>query len=439
MRTVSSIRSPHTTTKRRRSRSGSRIAMSAAATAVALVLAACGGGDDEGTDTAAGDDGVKTGPGISGDTITLGVMTDLTGPFKDFATTLQAGHKIWVDEVNAKGGICNRQIKLDTVDHGYKADQATIQFPDMEPKVAGFLELLGSPVIAALKTDINDRKVTTVAVSWSSDLLDQPYVVIVGTTYDVEMINGLAYLMEKGAIKEGDAIGHIYIDGEYGGNGLRGAKYFAEQHKMKLVEGKVTSTDTDMKSIVTRFKGEKVKAIALTTSPAQTASAAANNVGLGLKVPMIGNNPVFAPVLLTGPAKDALKELYVSASAVPYASNVPKAEFVATEFKKVAGGAQPFFTAQFGYATGVVWEQILQKACESKDLSRDGINAALKASTAIGTDKLLPALDYSKQGSPPSRQVYIAQVDKSSEGGLKQVKALFESKEAKSYKAPKES
>ena len=114
-------------------------------------------------------------------------MTDLTGPFKDFSTTLQAGHKMWVDEVNAAGGICGRQIALETLDHGYKADTATIQFPDMEPKVAGFMEMLGSPVIAALKTDINDKQVTTMAVSWSSELLDQPYVIIVGTTYDLEI------------------------------------------------------------------------------------------------------------------------------------------------------------------------------------------------------------------------------------------------------------
>ncbi|MGQ0468113.1 MAG: ABC transporter substrate-binding protein [Sporichthyaceae bacterium] len=417
-----------------------RTGMTAAALAAALVLAACGGGDDnDQASQGTGEDGVTTGPGVTADTITLGVMTDLTGPFKDFATTLQGGHKIWVDEINAAGGVCGRKIAISQVDHGYKADQATIQFPDLEPKVAGFLEILGSPVIAALKQDINDKKVSTVAVSWSSELLDQPYVMIVGTSYDIEMLNGLNYLLEKGDLKSGDKIGHIYIDGEYGGNGLLGSKYFAEQHKMTLVEGKITSTDTDMKSIVTRFKGEGVKAIALTTSPAQTASAAANNVGLGLNVPMIGNNPVFFPVLLDSPAAAALSNLYVAASAVPYASAEAKAKEVATAFEKANPGIKPFFTVQFGYASGVIWKQILQKACDAKDLSRAGIHAALKASTSIGTDNLLPPLDFSKQGSPSSRQVYIAQVDKASPGGLKQVKSLFESADAKSYKASKES
>lgn len=405
----------------------------------ALVLAACGGDDDSASSNGDTDaSGVKTGPGISDDAITLGVMTDLTGPFKDFSTTLQAGHKMWVDEVNAAGGICNRQIKLETLDHGYKADTATIQFPDMEPKVAGFMELLGSPVIAALKTDIDEKQVTTMAVSWSSELLDQPYVIIVGTTYDLEMINALDFLLEKGDLKKGDTVGHIYIEGEYGSNGLAGAKYFGEQNDIKISEAKVTSTDTDMKSIVTKFKGEKVKAIALTTSPAQTASAATNNVQLGLNVPMVGNGPVFAPALLDTPAAPALSKLYVAASAVPYTSPLAKAKELATQFEKENPDIKPSFTVQYGYAQGLIWGQILTKACEAKDLTRDGINAALKASDNITTEKLVSDLDFSKPGSPSSRDVYIAQVDKDTKGGLKQVQGLKAGKDAMTYKAPHE-
>lgn len=419
----------------------SPLKISALVMAGALVLAGCGGGDDEadggGGGTAA--DGVKTGPGVTDKEITLGVMTDLTGPFKDFSTNLQSGHQLWVDEVNKAGGVCGRTIKLDTLDHGYKADTATIQFPDMEPKIAGFMELLGSPVIAALKTDINDKKITTMAVSWSSELLDQPYVTIVGTTYDLEQINGLSYLLEKGDLKKGDKIGHIYIDGEYGGNGLAGSKYFAEKEGLTVVEGKITSTDTDMKSIITRFKGEKVTAISLTTSPAQTASAASNNAQLGLNVPMVGNSPTFFPSLLDTPAAKALGQLYVVASAVPYDSPAAKAKEIAKQFVAANPDAKPSFTVQFGYALGVIWGQILKSACDAKDLTRDGIHTALTSSSNISTDKLVADLDFSKPGSPASRQVYIAQVDKATPGGLKQVgKPLYESADAKTYKAPHE-
>jgi ABC-type branched-subunit amino acid transport system substrate-binding protein len=412
----------------------------------ALMLAACGGGgsDSNASATSApaggttGADGVKMGPGVTGDTITLGVMADLSGPFKELDTGIQAGHKMWVDEINKKGGVCGRQIKLDTLDHGYKADTATIQFPTIEPKVAGFMELLGSPIIAALLTDINDKKVTTEAVSWASTLLDQPYVTIVGTTYDLEMINALDYLMTTGKLKKGDKIGHIYIDGEYGGNGLLGSQYFAKQNDMTIVEGKVTATDTDMTSIVTNFKSKGVKAIALTTTPTQTASAASKNVALGLNVPMVGNNPAFAPALLATPAAAALSKLTLAQSAVPYDSPLPKMKELRTKFTKENPKATPNYGVGFGYAMGVIWGQTLTKACASKDLTRDGIHTAITSISNLSTDKLVANLDYTKPGSPPSRQVYLMTPDKATPGGLKQIKALSESADAKTYKAPKE-
>lgn len=414
-----------------------------------LMIAACGGGNSNDTAAAGSSgapasdsggstdaNGVKIGPGISADTITLGVLTDHTGVFKDLGNAISAGHQIWADEVNGKGGICGRKIAIDTVDHGYKADQAKIQFPDLEPKSAAFLDLLGSPVIAALKQDIADKQLTTLAISWSSVLLGAPYVTIVGTTYDLEMVNALDYLFDQGKLKKGDKIGHVYIDGEYGGNGLLGSKYFAAQHGMTVDEAKVTATDTDMKSIVTKFKGDGVKVIALTSTPTQTASVATNNAALGLKVPMVGNNPTFAPALLGTPAAAALAPLILAQSGVPFSSSVAEAKTIAATFTKQHPDLKPNYGVQLGYSFGLIMGEVLTKACAAKDLTRAGIHNALLASNNINTDKLLPPLDYSKPGQPASRSVYIVQVDKASPGGLKQLKALYEGKDATTYQVP---
>jgi ABC-type branched-subunit amino acid transport system substrate-binding protein len=417
-----------------------------------LVLAACGkgGSSDSATGNAGGasaapsaapaatSDAIKTDHGVTDKEITLGVLTDNTGPFKDLGLGFLHGQEMWRDAVNPAGGICGRQIKFETRDSGYKADTAKVLFPEIEPKSVGFLQLLGSPVIAALGPDITAAKVTTLAVSWSSELLSNPYVVIAGATYDLEQINGLSYLMDQKLIKDGDTIGAIYIDGEYGANGLRGVNYFAQQHKLTVKTAKVTSTDTDMKGIITGFKGDKVKAIALTTSPTQSASAASNDVALGLNVPLLGNNPTFAPSLMTTPAADALSHLYIAASAVPFSSDVPKATELAADYLKKYPNDTPTAGVMAGYAFGEIWAQILKQACTNKDLTRDGIQAALKQSTNITTDKLIADLDFSKAGSPSAREVYIAQPDKAEKGGLKQVKPLFESADAKTYKAPHE-
>ncbi|HUR74197.1 MAG TPA: ABC transporter substrate-binding protein, partial [Sporichthya sp.] len=314
-----------------------RTALSTAAALVAvLALGACGNDHKSTAVALTAADGVKTGPGVTDSTITLGVLTDLSGVFKDFGNTAVAGNQIWLKEVNAAGGICGRQVALEIQDHGYKADSAKLLFPEMEPKIAAFVDLLGSPVVAALQQDIKDAKTTAVVGSFSSILLDNPYLLLPSTSYDIDMINGLSYLLKKKAIKEGDTVGHIYLEGELGLNGLAGSQYFAKQHKIKLKPVKVLPTDTDLTAVVTSLRGAKIDALALSTSPTQTTSIATASKALGLKVPMIGNLPSFAPQLLATPAKDALSSLYLTGSVAPYSAAGAKNTAIRDAYK--AGG-----------------------------------------------------------------------------------------------------
>ena len=149
--------------------------------------------------------------------------------------------------------------------------------------------------------------------AWSKTLTEIPGTGVVGATYDVEMANGYDYLFKQGLLKEGDTVGHIYFEGEYGANGLAGSKAVAEEKGLNVVEAQIKSTDPDMSAQVTQFKAAGVKAIALTVAPGQTASVAAVAQAQGLDVPMLGNNPVFAPGLLQGPTADWIKtHLYVA-------------------------------------------------------------------------------------------------------------------------------
>jgi ABC-type branched-subunit amino acid transport system substrate-binding protein len=404
-----------------------------------LALAGCGtkGASESGGGTSTDKSGVKVGPGVSDTEITLGVMTDESGVFKNLGLGIVQGNQLRVDDINAAGGICGRKLKLQVVDHGYKAENAKTLYPQLAPKVLGMVQLLGSPVVAALKADLASDQITVTPASWSSELLDSPYVMIGGTTYDVEMIDGMSYLQSKGLIKDGDTVGHVYIDSEYGRNGLTGSKYYASKHNMTVQEAKITATDTDLTNIVTGFKGAKVKAILLTTTPTAAASAVAVDKALGMNVPVLGNNPTFDPALLASPAKAALSLLYVVGSSVPFSADLPKAKDVAAKYKakytERANAGVPY-----GYAVAEIWGQVLTQACTNKDLTRAGVQAALKETTQASTDDLIAPLDFSKPGAPPTRKVYVAQPDAAAEGGLSYVKPLFEAPEAGEYKAPHE-
>ncbi|MDN5931687.1 MAG: ABC transporter substrate-binding protein [Pseudonocardia sp.] len=409
-----------------------------AAMAAALTLAGCSTRVPEEGGGGGGGGEIATDFGVTADTITLGVLTDTSGPFRNLGTGITQGNQLWADEINAAGGICGRQIALNVADSGYKADIATTQYRTQQPEILGYLQLLGSPINSALEGNLVSDEVTSLALSWSSFILDNEYQIIPGTTYDLEMINGLAYLQQQGLIADGDTLGHIFIGGEYGENGLLGAKYYADQHNMTIVEAKVAATDTDMTNIVTGFQGQGVKAILLTTTPAQTASTLNAASALGLDVPVLGNNPTFDPATnLAGPPAATVGNLYVSASGVPYSSDVEKAVAVRQAFEAKYPDASKNAGVPYGYAGGIIWQQILEQACEAGDLTRAGVHKAFLDAENISTEGLVASeLDFTKPGTPASRSVYIAQADPAVDGGLRQVSDVFSAPEATSYVAP---
>jgi ABC-type branched-subunit amino acid transport system substrate-binding protein len=191
-------------------------------------------------------------------------------------------------------------------------------------------------------------------------------------------------------------------------------------------------------NVVTGLKGQGVKVILLTTTPKQTGSAAAANKALGLNVPILGNNPSFDPVLLKSPAANALDKLYIVASTVPFSADIPKAKEIAQKYQAAGYKEPPNAGVPYGYAVGEVWGTVLKKACDSKDLTRDGIHKAMQETTSADTGNLVAALDFGKAGAPATRQVYVAQPDASAAGGTKYVQPLFEADQAKTYKAPHE-
>ncbi|HEX4099456.1 MAG TPA: ABC transporter substrate-binding protein [Pseudonocardiaceae bacterium] len=411
------------------------LALPVVALAGALALAACSTTAPH-PGASAKPKGLTTDFGVTGTEITLGALTEYSGPFKDLGVGVVHGQQVWVNETNTAGGICGRKIKLAIRDDEDDVAKAKTQYAALEPTVLGFTQILGSSVTTALSQSLIDNETTAVALSKSSELLGNPYVIIPATTYDVEMINGLSYLMEQGKIHDGDTIGYLWLDGEYGANGLRGARYFAQRHHLTLRDAKVTATTSDLHAFVAAFAGApRVTAIALSTTPDQTASAVTANQQLRLNVPMIGNSAAFTPRLLFGPAAGPLRNLSVMDSSVPFSAAVPGAEHVADAYRQAGYLELPSSGVPYGYAIGKIWGQLLKRACANGNMSRSGIQEALLQSTNITTDKLVADLNFAKRGSPAAREASVGVPDAAVLGGIREVKPLFLAPDAQSYVA----
>ncbi|WP_143532784.1 ABC transporter substrate-binding protein [Saccharothrix sp. ALI-22-I] len=388
--------------------------------AVLALLAAAGcGAEDEKP--------IKAGPGVTADTISLGVLTDMTGPFSPTSLIRIKGYELFLGELNERGGICGRKVELKQADHGYDVDRALEAYFDLEPQVLGFMDVTGTPMTEAIEPDLMQTRAIAAPASWSASLLGNPHMVIVGTTYDLDVINGLDHVKRAGLIGEGDTIGHIHVDSDYGRNALEGSAFAAEKWGMTLVSKAVPET-TDVVAQVAELKAAGARAVFLSTSPQQTATAVATAERIGWDVPFLVNAVGYDPLILDSPAAAAVvKRVQVVSPIAPFATDLPGPRAVAEAFTRKYPDLKPTGSVDHGYVIGMAFAAILEKACAARDLTRDGVLRAFQETNKVETNSLTGQLRFSLVGRPSSTQSYIAKPDPATPGGLAVVANLFES------------
>jgi ABC-type branched-subunit amino acid transport system substrate-binding protein len=404
--------------------------------AAVLALSACGKGNSTAEKQSAG--GVKAGPGVTDKTITLGEQTDLSGVFAALGEVITQSDKLYWDQVNASGGICGRQVKLIVKDHGYDPQTAVTQYRDIEPKVAALQQVIGSPISAALLPTWERDNMLALLAAWPPSLLKHEPIGIIGATYDVEAVNGIDWLMANKGLKKGDTIGDLYFEGDYGEGGLVGVKAAAAKHGLKVVEQKIKATDTDMSAAVSAFKRAGVNAIWVTVGPKQLASVAGVAKAQGLNVPIGGNGPVFSPQLLDTPVGPALEQnLTVFSGTAPISLDKPAVAKAASDYKKAYPKGVPQQAVITGFAEGEVMKATLEKACASKDLTRENIVKSFRQISGLDTKGFIAdKLDFSQLGKPSEKKVYVLKIDKQAPGGQRAIGPAYLSPTAASYEPP---
>src|SRR2546430_12975428 len=165
-----------------------RLSRPVAGLLAALLLAASGACSTKtDTPTAATSGLLKTDVGVTADTITLGVLTDRTGPFKAASLGIEQGRTLfWT----AQGKICDRKVEFLTKDHKYTTTGASTAYAEVKDKVLALDELLGTPVISALQKDIDTDQMPTMAGSFGADLVTHKDHILIRTACELDMING---------------------------------------------------------------------------------------------------------------------------------------------------------------------------------------------------------------------------------------------------------
>ena len=138
------------------------------------------------------------------------------------------------DQVNADGGICDRDVEMQVQDHAYDPQKAVSLFRSMSSDVVALQQVLGGPTSAAVLPLADQESLYVGGVGWASTALEYETNQLPGASYSIQGANAIDYLVDELGIAEGDSVGVVYFVGDYGNDALAGAEYAAEERGLTV-------------------------------------------------------------------------------------------------------------------------------------------------------------------------------------------------------------
>lgn len=183
-------------------------------------------------------------PGVSDHEIALGQIIALTGPLAAITPDIVNGANAWFAQVNEKGGVHGRKVRLVTLDDGYLPDntvKAARQLIDQD-KVFALLNVTGTGNVAAIQPMLLKEKMPLLGPITGADVLrrpTQPNLFHLRASYGDETEKIVQHLVTLGTQK----ISVVYLDNGLGKDGFAGVEKALKRRGMKLHSGAAVLQD----------------------------------------------------------------------------------------------------------------------------------------------------------------------------------------------------
>ena len=168
--------------------------------------------------------------------IVVGQVAPFSGPQAVTGKAIHAGAKLWIDEVNAKGGIRGQRIKLVTRDDAQKPEETVRLVKELiaQESPTALIGTVGTSNLEALKQDgvLEKSRVSMLgAVSGATSVLTARGLYPVKASYREEVERLFKQLAETGRMR----VGIVFQDDGLGRDALAGAQVSAKAHGLTLV------------------------------------------------------------------------------------------------------------------------------------------------------------------------------------------------------------
>lgn len=415
-----------------------RVLKGALAMGLALVLAACGGAGND-SDEGGGSAGAPGNTaGFDGKTIKLGVLTPLTGTVAVIGQPLTAGNKVFFEALNAKGGVAGKyKVELVQEDSQYKTDVAVQKYNKIKGDVVAFTQVLGTAPTLAVLPQLKTDKILAAPASLDALWVREENLLPIGGPYQIQAINAMEYYFNDGGGKTSDTICTMIQDDVYGEAGQQGIDFAAEKYGFKVANTQKFKVGTEnYAGQIGALAGAKCQVVFLVATPSDAAKVWGTAAQARFAPQWFGQSPSYIGALAKSAVAPYMQQsvLIVAEGTEWGDDSVPGMKTMVADKEKYAPDQEPDYYFAFGYNQARAMAEVLEKAVELGDLSRDGV---LKASTELGKvsfDGLFGDYTYgtADKRNPP-RTSTVFGIDPAKPFGLKTVKYNFTSDAAKEF------
>jgi branched-chain amino acid transport system substrate-binding protein len=312
--------------------------------------------------------------GVTADAIMFGQAAVLEGPASALGQGMRAGIQAAFDEVNARGGVHGRKLKLTSRDDGYEPDRAIAQTKKLieEDKVFALIGPVGTPTSAAAQPIATAAKVPFIGAFTGAGFLRNPKldnVINVRASYGAETEAWIKHLTEDLKIKK---IAIFYQDDAFGRAGLDGVMAAMKKRGLELAaEATYERNTVAVKTALLTLKRAEPEAVVMVGAYKPCAEL----IRLARKLEF---GPVFVNISFVG-ASALAKELGPDGKGVVVSQVVPfpwDTSLKVVADYQAAIKAAPDFVSLEGYLVGRLVIAALDKA--GPQPTREGLLKTIK-------------------------------------------------------------
>jgi len=315
--------------------------------------------------------------------IVIGQTIALSGGPSEHGKAVLAGASLYLDKLNASGGIAGRRIVLRTLDDGgdsKRAAENTARLAD-ENVVAVFGGIEGGPCVASMKV-ATEKKVPLVACMAGSPELRDPFQ---RSAFPVRAahFDEFARLIDTALGYGRKRIAFLHSDSDTGRQHLANVRKLLGAHGLELALVVPLSDQIEPTRVAAALKSAGVQAMFNHGSYAQYAAVIRESKKLGLDIQFLAvNSGAQQMVRLLG--EDASGLIFTQVVPYPWRAVPQVVKEFREELKAHAPGVDPSFSALEGFVSAKVLVEALRRATRTgRPPDREALLAALESMHAF--------------------------------------------------------